>query len=171
MAALAASGAVDDQDPGPFQHVRSEYVIGADTSERNGLRISLCELVVDVRRPAIIPTGTGGHVWPSALALGRRLFEGHEDLLQGTRCILELGAGCGLPGLCAAALAGDEAQVVLTDYCPEVVERLEANVDLNKSRLRSHTKVMTLDWSEVIMGEHEAELDNVDLLLGFSDER
>ena len=79
---------------------------------------------------ALVFGGTGGLVWRGALALAELLAERHE-LLANAEVILEIGAGCGLPGLAVAAqLAsrGRSAQVILTDGPEAVLENLAANV-------------------------------------------
>lgn len=58
----------------------------------------------------------GLDVWPGALSLCNYLAT-HPHML-GKRCVLELGAGTGLPGLLAAKLGAQE--VLLTDYEPLV---------------------------------------------------
>ncbi|CAE7887615.1 Afg1l, partial [Symbiodinium microadriaticum] len=67
--------------------------------------------------------GTGGMVWPGAILLASQLRR-RSELLSEASVVLELGAGCGLPGLAAASLLRNagESRVILTDG-PEVPER------------------------------------------------
>lgn len=58
----------------------------------------------------------GLDVWPGALSLCNYLAT-HPHMVS-KRCVLELGAGTGLPGLLAAKLGAQE--VLLTDYEPLV---------------------------------------------------
>ncbi|CAE8632058.1 unnamed protein product, partial [Polarella glacialis] len=64
--------------------------------------------------------GTGGVVWPGALVLCELLRERRDELLADAQVMLEIGAGCGLAGLCAASLfaelpAASGRRVILTD--------------------------------------------------------
>ena len=68
---------------------------------------------------------TGLDLWRGATALASAL-EG-EDVAGGT--VLELGAGCGLPGLLAAKLGA--SRVFLTDKDPVVLEALRFSVAAN----------------------------------------
>ncbi|OLQ05815.1 Lactation elevated protein 1 [Symbiodinium microadriaticum] len=60
--------------------------------------------------------GTGGMVWPGAILLASQLRR-RSELLSEASVVLELGAGCGLPGLAAASLLRNagESRVILTD--------------------------------------------------------
>ncbi len=78
-----------------------------------------------------------GVVWPSARMLAERLVR--EDL-KGKR-VIELGCGLAIPSL-VAALRG--AEVVATDFHPEVPKFLERNCALNSVKLRYEV----LDWAD-----------------------
>jgi hypothetical protein len=80
----------------------------------------------------------GSHVWPSAIKLADFLWN-RPNLVAGKRC-LELGAGCGLAGLCASYLKAESC--LLTDL-PHVMNLLEANVKRNNF---AQTKTRALDW-------------------------
>ncbi len=75
-------------------------------------------------------------IWPSGVLLAQHLAKRSGD---GQRC-LELGAGCGLPGLVAAS-AGFE--VVVSDYYPEALEFVELNAWRNELE-NVHTRL--IDW-------------------------
>ncbi len=113
--------------------------------------------------------GTGGLVWRGALALAELLAERHE-LLANAEVILELGAGCGLPGLAAAAqLAsqGRSAQVILTDGPEAVLENLAANVAANLEHVKPvMLRAERLVWEDFLAGRSPAPVENVDLLIG-----
>lgn len=161
--AAAEQGAQEERPL--FRHVVREVPVGRAPDGEGGLSIRLGELVVDPLRPAVVPTGTGGHVWPSALALAEWLWRRRPAPLAagaGPGLVLELGAGCGLPGLLAAALGPPGARVVLTDCCPAVLRRLAGNRGLNGGRLRSAVEVRGLDWA----GAAGGAAPEVDLLLG-----
>ena len=113
--------------------------------------------------------GTGGLVWRGALALAELLAERHE-LLANAEVILEIGAGCGLPGLAVAAqLAsrGRSAQVILTDGPEAVLENLAANVAANLEQVKPvMLKAERLVWEDFLAGRSPAPVENVDLLIG-----
>jgi predicted nicotinamide N-methyase len=71
---------------------------------------------------------TGQIVWPVSRLVAQYLASGPgvAELLRGAR-VLELGAGCGLCGVAAAALGAGE--VVLSDNEPEVLAVLEKNAE------------------------------------------
>jgi predicted nicotinamide N-methyase len=78
---------------------------------------------------------TGLHAWPSSLLLGAHVVEmGLRGGLRGFR-VVELGAGTGIAGLCAA-LSSPCHRVTLTDGDPKVVQNLQRTVaDLKDSLL------------------------------------
>ena len=94
-------------------------------------------------RPAFVPAGwrlavqrlhvrmtshddVGAVLWPAAAVLGRWLVH-HQRLLWG-RAVLEVGAGMGLTGLVAAALA---RSVVVSDFHEGVLRNARSNIALN----------------------------------------
>lgn len=94
------------------------------------------------------PEGFASTVWDSSIVLARMLEHRGESLL-GCRCI-ELGAGCGLVGLAAAALG---ANVVLTDL-PVNLRLLRANARANaKASLGGVPRVQPLAWGERLLDE------------------
>jgi len=84
----------------------------------------------------------GEPVWPAARALGCWLQQ-HPDTVAGHR-VLELGAGCGAPGL-LAAIAG-AAEVVLTDGDESLLELLQRNTELNSERISCAVSQRRFDW-------------------------
>jgi predicted nicotinamide N-methyase len=66
-------------------------------------------------------------MWPSAVILARHLIK-NPSLIQNST-VLELGSGCGLTGLVAAAIGAKS--VIQTDYNDVVLENLKANALLN----------------------------------------
>mmetsp|Transcript_38566 Transcript_38566/g.93278 ORF Transcript_38566/g.93278 Transcript_38566/m.93278 type:complete len:458 (+) Transcript_38566:111-1484(+) len=116
---------------------------------------------------------TGFVMWPASLLLARHVAENPSLILdqvgegssssqtgESSLDILELGAGCGLVGLTAAAVlqkhreeskedddddnGEDHPNVILTDYCPKVQHNIERNLDLNG--LSDSGKVTGLDF-------------------------
>eukprot|EP00927_Polykrikos_kofoidii_P080159 TRINITY_DN77044_c0_g1_i1.p1 TRINITY_DN77044_c0_g1~~TRINITY_DN77044_c0_g1_i1.p1 ORF type:complete len:311 (-),score=45.53 TRINITY_DN77044_c0_g1_i1:68-940(-) len=114
--------------------------------------------------------GTGGVVWGGAIALADQLSNRWEELVSGSRNVLEIGAGCGLPGLCAAALldAGESASVTLTDESDAVLENLRFNVASNAKAFKLHVDVSKLVWEDVVAPHTNTSLlvKTVDVLLG-----
>ncbi|KAG6610305.1 putative N2,N2-dimethylguanosine tRNA methyltransferase [Phytophthora cinnamomi] len=86
--------------------------------------------------------GLGGEVWAGALVLCEFLEDHAQEVVQG-RDVIELGAGCGLCGLVAAALGTKTA--VLTDEYPDLLAR---NIDLNRKLWADHAAVSSgeLEW-------------------------
>eukprot|EP00252_Welwitschia_mirabilis_P004567 TRINITY_DN14884_c0_g1_i1.p1 TRINITY_DN14884_c0_g1~~TRINITY_DN14884_c0_g1_i1.p1 ORF type:complete len:239 (-),score=27.45 TRINITY_DN14884_c0_g1_i1:435-1151(-) len=72
-------------------------------------------------------SGFASTVWDSAIVLSKYL-EKWPQIVTSKTC-LELGAGCGLPGIVAACLGA--SSVVLTDF-PENLELLQKNIESNK---------------------------------------
>ena len=71
---------------------------------------------------------TAHRVWPAAYALAMSLHAAHPVIDVRGRAVLELGAGCGLPGL--AAWRAGAASVCLTEL-PENLPRLQQLVHHN----------------------------------------
>ena len=84
---------------------------------------------------------TGARIWDAGLALSQMLAE--QDGLSGKR-VLELGSGCGIGGLTAAA-AG--AAVTLTDGAEAMLPLLEANIAANGLSDRAHC--VQLSWGDL----------------------
>jgi predicted nicotinamide N-methyase len=79
-------------------------------------------------------------IWPSSIGLSRFISE-HRELVDG-KDVLELGCGCGLPGIVAGMCGGN---VEFTDYLPEAIDLASTNWKLN---LTTTPKVSLLDWRE-----------------------
>ncbi len=71
----------------------------------------------------------GYHMWDAGTALSEWIVQQRPGSFDG-KVVLELGAGLGLPGIVAAAVA-TPAEVWLTDFNPKVVANLEHNVQIN----------------------------------------
>lgn len=84
-------------------------------------------------------TGFASTVWDSAIVLSKYL-ERLPQKVEGRNCI-ELGAGCGLPGIVAAYLGA--SSVLLTDF-PDNLDLLQKNVTTNK--LQMTVSVCPLVW-------------------------
>jgi len=89
-----------------------------------------------------LDAGLGGTLFDGSVALSgylEGLLRDEPEYFTG-KDVLELGAGCGFPGLFVGKVGG---KVVLTDLGP-VVELLQENIELNK--LEANTKAMSLNW-------------------------
>ena len=84
---------------------------------------------------------TGSALWDAGLALAAHLEGALRD--RTSLSVLEIGAGVGAAGL---ALAAGGHDVLLTDFAPEVLGLLEANV--RRNRLQRRAAVQKLDWNE-----------------------
>ena len=87
---------------------------------------------------------TGLQLWSASLVLCHWLVE-LGDQLRG-RSTIELGAGCGLCGIVAAALCG-AAPVTLTDLAPKTMANLQHNLRLNQLG-PGIACASVLDWRE-----------------------
>jgi predicted nicotinamide N-methyase len=83
--------------------------------------------------------GFASTVWDSAIVLAR-LLEREPALVRGQR-VVELGAGCGLPGIVAASLGA--ASVALTDFATNL-PLLEVN--LRAAGVRARASTAPLEW-------------------------
>ena len=79
------------------------------------------------------------HLWPSGMVLAGYIAE-QPQLVRGKR-VLELGSGCGIVGLVAAAC--EARHVMLTDL-PEVCSHLRTNLAANQQSVRCEVGV--LEW-------------------------
>mmetsp|Transcript_56466 Transcript_56466/g.116933 ORF Transcript_56466/g.116933 Transcript_56466/m.116933 type:complete len:275 (+) Transcript_56466:59-883(+) len=112
--------------------------------------------------------GTGGMVWPGAILLASQLRR-RSELLSEASVVLELGAGCGLPGLAAASLLRNagESRVILTDGPEAVLANLEENARANADRVSPvELQVCKLIWEELLDGSAPPPAEEIDLILG-----
>jgi predicted nicotinamide N-methyase len=106
-------------------------------------------LDIQLHEPSLTGDNLGLKTWGSSLLLSKQLpkLRNHLAAIRPGR-MLELGAGTGLVGICAAILW--QADVVLTDL-PEILPNLSRNIDLNRdSILSSHGSAIArvLDWAD-----------------------
>jgi len=114
------------------------------------------------RRPLTLRELTqfvGGHgsvIWESSVAVAQLLLL-NPELVRG-RSVLELGSGCGLGGLAAAAVGAD---VTLTDNCSAVLVNLSENARINALQAR----VEMFDWAGELH-KQSGESKKFDVILG-----
>lgn len=89
---------------------------------------------------------TGLYVWSASIVLSRFIVK-NAGLFHGKR-VLELGAGCGLPGLVVAKQT-NATSVILSDFQQRTVENLEHNISLNTpAKKLSITTAALVDWKD-----------------------
>ncbi|CAH0368391.1 unnamed protein product [Pelagomonas calceolata] len=93
-------------------------------------------------------SGTGSSVWDGAVVLARFL-ETHPSLVRGKR-VLELGAGTGFGGLCAAALGASNVTLTDIEACLPLLRENAAGVD--------GVVVEALDWTEPVAPSQRADV-------------
>lgn len=93
----------------------------------------------DTERPDQDTTGLS--IWSAALVLSR--WTSQMDWSDTT--VLELGAGCGVPGLTVAFSDPPPKQVYVTDLNPKTVENLVHNISLNGL---DNTTAIKMDWCD-----------------------
>lgn len=99
--------------------------------EQESPKTSQLVLIHQVTKRQSAQVDVGFVMWPSAVALSTWLLL-NPDAIQHKR-VLELGAGCGLTGLVAAALQRNQsdAWTGLSDFNLKVIENAKRNIELN----------------------------------------
>jgi len=105
----------------------------------NGQRITQKESL------SLVTDGTTGlTVWQASKYLAEWLIENPSQVLN--KCVLELGSGLGLLGLIVCAVC-QPAQYTFTDHHPQVLDKLQNNINIPCNLLHSHNvRVQGLDW-------------------------
>jgi hypothetical protein len=105
--------------------------------------------------------GLGGEVWPGAHILCNHLEANAHQLKLANARVLELGAGCGMCGLVAAALKSP--YVVLSDEYPDLLQK---NIDMNQEWLSNTGQLVHA--RELVWGDKEIWNGDIefDLILG-----
>ncbi|GAA94671.1 uncharacterized protein L969DRAFT_49632 [Mixia osmundae IAM 14324] len=90
----------------------------------------------------------GAHVWNASIILSAYLLTSTSWHPSGSGCIVELGAGCGLVGLCAhRALTPKPSRVHLTDLPAVLSDATAPNVDLYLSKdKKASIEASELQW-------------------------
>jgi hypothetical protein len=108
----------------------------------NKRRIRVRELVIpDQPLDDVDPSkdATGYGIWAASLVMASWMAGMGSSLAD--KVVVELGAGCGVPGLTVQA-----KQIILTDLNPVTVDNLQYNIDLNERS--GNTQALVLDWSQ-----------------------
>jgi hypothetical protein len=125
----------------------------------------------------VLFVATGITLWPAAFALCEWLLEQYIHAARRPGRILELGAGCGLPGLLAASLhvcASLKAErdvstveVVLTDAVDSTLALLQENVAaMTQTSVANIVDVHKLLWGEALPTAMEGYSHAFDVVLG-----
>ena len=115
-------------------------------------------------RPEEDTTGLG--IWCASLAMARWVssIDVRNRILEGRR-VLELGSGCGVPGLAAAVGGGGPASVTLTDLNPATLRNLAHNIGLNAGSVgETDVTESPIDWGDRSTWPEEG--DRPDVILG-----
>lgn len=96
-------------------------------------------------------------IWPAARALSRWLAERNREYCAGTK-VLELGAGCGAPGIVSYVWGGAEF-ISLTDSDPDIISLMHSNCELNGIP-GNRMEVGLLDWRDVDAVERWADRES-----------
>ena len=64
----------------------------------------------------------------------------------GDKSVLELGAGCGVPGLAVAMAKAPPRHVYVTDLNPQTVDNVKHNIELNN--LGDLSSAIRIDWED-----------------------
>ena len=86
---------------------------------------------------------TGFSIWSASLILARWMM---TKTWTSTTRVLELGAGCGVPGLAVAQANPRPEKVYVTDLNPLTVDNLQHNIQLN--HLQSVVEAVCMDWEQ-----------------------
>ena len=111
---------------------------------------------------------TGLGIWCASLVMARWMATKSMFGRFDNKSVLELGAGCGVPGL-AVGLYGNAKNVYITDYNPATMKNLQYNIDLNTDRLKSSipdwvekVNAMAIDWDN----ENTWPAEKMDVVIG-----
>lgn len=100
----------------------------------------------DTERPDQDTTGLS--IWSASLVMARWMQAVGKTGYWKDRTVLELGSGCGVPGLMVATCpnASQPRQIYVTDLNPQTVENLQYNVELNE--VQDFVQASRMDWDD-----------------------
>ena len=96
---------------------------------------------------------TGLGIWSASLVMARWMAQKSQLGRFDNKSVLELGAGCGVPGL-AVALYSNAKSVYVTDLNPSTIRNLQYNIEINSNR--SVTASTAGEWLERV---HASSID------------
>ena len=100
----------------------------------------------DAERPDQDTTGLS--IWSASLVMARWMQAVGKTGYWKDRSVLELGSGCGVPGLMVATCpkSSQPRQIYVTDLNPQTVENLQYNVELNE--VQDFVQASRMDWDD-----------------------
>uniref|UniRef100_A0A7S4ER75 Calmodulin-lysine N-methyltransferase n=1 Tax=Pseudo-nitzschia australis TaxID=44445 RepID=A0A7S4ER75_9STRA len=113
----------------------------------------------DTERPDQDTTGLS--IWSASLVMARWMQAVGKTGYWKDSSVLELGSGCGVPGLMVATSDSSRPrQIYLTDLNPQTVENLQYNVELNN--VQDFVEASCMDWDDKATWPEE----KVDFVIG-----
>lgn len=100
----------------------------------------------DTERPDQDTTGLS--IWSASLVMARWMQAVGKTGYWKDRTVLELGSGCGVPGLTVATSSNTSRprQIYVTDLNPQTTENLQYNVELNE--VQDFVEASRMDWDD-----------------------
>lgn len=100
----------------------------------------------DTQRPDQDTTGLS--IWSASLVMARWMQAIGMIGYWKDKTVLELGSGCGVPGLMVATSSNSSRprQIYVTDLNPQTVENLQYNVELNE--VQDFVEASRMDWDD-----------------------
>jgi len=100
----------------------------------------------DTQRPDQDTTGLS--IWSASLVMARWMQAVGKTGYWKSCTVLELGSGCGVPGLMVATSSNSSRprQIYVTDLNPQTVENLQYNVELNE--VQDFVEASRMDWDD-----------------------
>ena len=132
---------VQSTESGPTESVTHELILSGIPVQIRELPMATSDKdrILGQADPNDDTTGFG--LWAASMVLGQWLAK--TDFAEASQ-ILELGAGCGLPGL-VLARKRPTAQVYVTDFNPKTVENLQHNIEINQT---SNAQAQHMNWQD-----------------------
>jgi len=94
---------------------------------------------------------TGLGIWCASIVMARWMASLSCKLLFEQKSVLELGSGCGLPGLAIALYNPNVKSIYVTDLNPKTIENLQYNIQLNSNSTNTsfdQIKALSMDWGD-----------------------
>ena len=95
---------------------------------------------------------TGLGIWSASLVMARWMAAKSELGRFDNKTVLELGAGCGVPGI-ALALHSNPKAVYITDFNPSTIQNIQHNININAAKSSyddwdQRVKASSIDWGD-----------------------